>query len=141
MANITFSKKGSKTTYSIDHAPFMTRWLWERASKGLNANIVRVRAEQNRYGYEQGDTFDSFHYGKVSVYRQRQNPVKALYFARKIPLTKSNKGMQILELNTSTVDMQDTFNALDHIKYVTETGYLQRLFNKVFLGRPMTLNS
>ena len=49
--------------------------------------------------------------------------------------------MQILELNTSTVDMQDTFNALDHIKYVTETGYLQRLFNKVFLGRPMTLNS
>ena len=141
MANITFSKKGSKTTNSIDHAPFMTRWLWERASKGLNANIVRVRAELNRYGYEQGDTFDSFHYGKVSVYRQRQNPKRALYFARRIPLTKSNKGMQILELNTSTVDMQDTFKALDHIKYVTETGYLTRLFNRIVFNRPMSLTS
>ena len=140
MANITFSKKGSKTTNSIDHAPFMTRWLWERASKGLNANIVRVRAELNRYGYEQGDTFDSFHYGKVSVYRQRQNPKRALYFARRIPLTKVNKGMQIFE-HADNMDTQDTFDALHHIKYVTETGYFTRLFNRIVFGTPMTLNS
>ena len=127
MAKITYSKSGSKTTESIETARPLVKFLWREAHTHLNANIVRVRKGEERYGYEQGDTFDSYHYGKVSVYRQRQNPVKSLYFARKIPLTKSNKGMQILELNTSTVDMQDTFKALDHIKYVTETGYLVRL--------------
>ncbi len=141
MANITFSKRGSKTTTNIDNAPFSAQRLWDRADGSLNANIVRVRAEKNRYGYEQGDTFDSFHYGKVSVYRQRKNPTRSLYFARKIPLTKENKGMQILEYNTSNIDVQDTLKSIQHIKYVTETGYLQRLFNRIVLGRPMSLNS
>ena len=49
--------------------------------------------------------------------------------------------MQILEYNTSNIDVQDTLKSIQHIKYVTETGYLQRLFNRIVLGRPMTLNS
>ena len=49
--------------------------------------------------------------------------------------------MQILEYNTSNIDVQDTLKCIQHIKYVTETGYLQRLFNRIVLGRPMTLNS
>lgn len=140
MATITYSKSGSKTTESIETARPLVKFLWREAHTHLNANIVRVRKGEERYGYEQGDTFDSYHYGKVSVYRQRQNPKRALYFARRIPLTKVNKGMQIFE-HADNIDTQDTFDALHHIRYVTETGYLTRLFNRIFFNRPMSLTS
>ena len=88
-----------------------------------------------------GETFDSFHYGKVAVYRQRSNPKRALYFSRKVPVTKQNKGMQILELNRIELNVDQTLKSLQHIKYVTETGYLVRLFNRIVFHRPMSLTS
>ncbi len=141
MAKITFSKDGSETTKSINDATLVPRWIWEYSHNNLNANIVRVRAVESRFGYEQGETFDSFHYGKVSVYRQRSNPQRALYFSRKVPVTKQNKGMQILELNRAKLNVDQTLKSLQHIKYVTETGYFIRLFNRIVFGTPMTLNS
>lgn len=142
MAKLRFSRKGSKTTTSIDNTVLAVRNLWETAHNNLGANIVRVRKDRERYGYEQGATFDSFHYGKVSVYRQKPDVLEgnALYFANKIPLGRANKGMQILEIHNN-IDLNNTYKALDHIKYVTETGYITRLFKRIFLGIPMTLNS
>jgi lipopolysaccharide export LptBFGC system permease protein LptF len=141
MSKTTYSRNGSKTTQAIKTASPVPQWLWDFSHKQLNANIVRIRAIEDRFGYEQGETFDSFHYGKVSVYRQRSNPQRALYFSRKIPLTKQNKGMQILEMNRVKMNVDNTLSSLQHIKYVTETGYLKRLFNRIVFGVPMTLNS
>ena len=141
MAKETFSKDGSPTTKSISNATLVPKWIWEYSHKHLNANIVRVRTTKSRFGYEQGETFDSFHYGKVSVYRQRKNPVRALYFSRKVPVTKQNKGMQILELNRIKLNIDETLKSLQHIKYVTETGYFTRLFNRIIFNRPMSLTS
>ena len=141
MSKTTYSRNGSKTTKAIQNASPVPQWLWDFSHQQLNANIVRIRAVEDRFGYEQGETFDSFHYGKVSVYRQRSNPQRALYFSRKIPLTKQNKGMQILELNRIKLNVDDTLSSLKHIKYVSETGYFTRLFNRILFGKPMTLNS
>tara|TARA_A100000171_G_C2086016_1_gene122065 strand:- start:260 stop:685 length:426 start_codon:yes stop_codon:yes gene_type:complete len=141
MAKVTFSRNGSETTKSITDSALVPRWIWEYSHKHLNANIVRVRSVEDRFGHDQGETFDSFHYGKVSVYRQRPNPTRALYFSRKVPVTKQNKGMQILELNRIKLNVDETLKSLQHIKYVTETGYFTRLFNRIVFGTPMTLNS
>ena len=59
-----------------------------------------------------------------------------MYFARKIPLTKSNKGMQILEL-ASNVDIQDTLDTINAIQYYSETSFLQRLWNRIRYGTPI----
>jgi len=141
MAKVTFSREGSATTESITDSALVPRWIWEYSHNHLNANIVRVRSVEDRFGHDQGETFDSFHYGKVSVYRQRSNPQRALYFSRKVPVTKQNKGMQILELNRIKLNVDETLKSLEHIKYVTETGYFIKLFNRIVFGTPMTLNS
>ena len=64
----------------------------------------------------------------------------ALYFARKIPVTKSNKGMQILEV-ASNLDVQDTLDIIDEIQYYSETSFLGRLWNRIRYGTPMSITA
>jgi len=141
MAKLIYSRNGSKTTESIENASPMIRAIWNQAH-GFGANIVRVRATKNRFGTDTGRTFNSFHHGKVSVYKQKDdvNQKNALYFARKIPVTKSNKGMQILEV-AKNVDIQNTLDTIDAMQYYSETSFLSRLWNRIRYGTPMSLNS
>ena len=141
MAKLIYSRNGSETTESISNASPMIQAIWNQAHS-YGANIVRVRAEKNRFGADTGRTFNSFHHGKVSVYKQKDkvHESNALYFARKIPLTKVNKGMQILEV-ASSLDVQDTLDTVDAIEYYSETSFLIRLWNRIRYGTPMSITS
>ena len=141
MSKLIYSRNGSATTESIRNAPPMLRAIWNQAN-GFGANIVRVRAEKIRHGNSTGKTFDAFHEGLVSVYKQKDevHESNALYFARKIPVTKANKGMQILEV-ASSLDVQDTLDTIDDIQYYAETSFLGRLYNRIVYGTPMSIAS
>jgi hypothetical protein len=141
MSKLIYSRNGSETTKSIKDASPMIQAIWAQAH-GFGANIVRVRAEKNRFGADTGRTFNSFHHEKVSVYKQKDevHESNALYFARKIPVTKSNKGMQILEV-ASNVDVQDTLDIIDEIQYYSETSFLGRLWNRIRYGTPMSITA
>ncbi len=141
MAKLIYSRNGSETTESIDNASPQVRWIWKQSHR-FGANIVRVRAEELRYGKSTGKTFDAFHHGRVSVYKQKDtvHPNNSLYFARKIPLTKVNKGMQILEIHTN-IDVQGTLDTITGIKYYAETSFFERLWNRIRYGTPMSINS
>jgi hypothetical protein len=138
---VTYSRTGSETTQSIEDASPMIKAVWNEAHQ-FGANIVRVRRDENRFGNDTGKTFNSFHHGKVSVYKQKPNPKEgdALYFARKVPVTKSNKGMQILEISTN-IDIQDTLDTIEDIQYYSETSFLGRLYNRIVYGTPMSIAS
>ena len=141
MSKLIYSKNGSATTKSIRSASPMLQAIWDR-SHMFGANIVRVRANLDRFGNDTGKTFNSYHHEKVSVYKQKDevHENNALYFARKIPLTKANKGMQILEV-ASSLDVQDTLDIIDDIQYYAETSFLGRLYNRIVYGTPMSINS
>ena len=141
MSKLIYSRNGSATTESIRNASPMLRAIWNQAN-GFGANIVRVRAEKIRHGNSTGKTFNAFHEGLVSVYKQKDevHESNALYFARKIPVTKANKGMQMLEV-ASSLDVQDTLDAIDDIQYYAETSFLGRLYNRIVYGTPMSLKS
>ena len=141
MSKLIYSRNGSETTESIDNAQPQIRAIWNQAHR-FGANIVRVRAEKNRFGADTGRTFNSFHHGKVSIYKQKDkvHESNALYFARKIPLTKVNKGMQILEV-ASSLDVQDTLDTVDAIQYYSETSFLGRLWNRIRYGTPMSITA
>jgi hypothetical protein len=136
MSKLIYSRNGSATTESIRNAPPMLQAIWNQAH-GFGANIVRVRAN-----LDTGKTFDSYHHEKVSVYKQKDevHENNALYFARKIPLTKANKGMQILEV-ASSLDVQDTLDIIDDIQYYAETSFLGRLYNRIVYGTPMSITA
>jgi len=141
MSKLIYSRNGSATTESIRNASPMLRAIWNQAN-GFGANIVRVRAEKIRHGNSTGKTFNAFHEGLVSVYKQKDevHESNALYFARKIPVTKANKGMQILEV-ASSLDVQDTLDTMDDIQYYAETAFFERLWNRIRYGTPMALYS
>ena len=141
MSKLIYSRNGSETTESIDNASPMIKAIWSQAHS-FGANIVRVRAEKNRFGADTGRTFNSFHHEKVSVYKQKDqvHESNALYFAQKIPVTKANTGMQILEI-ASNLDVQDTLDIIDEIQYYSETSFLGRLWNRIRYGIPMSINS
>ena len=141
MSKLIYSRNGSETTESINNAQPQIRAIWNQAHR-FGANIVRVRAEKNRFGADTGRTFNSFHHGKVSIYKQKDqvHESNALYFARKIPLTKVNKGMQILEV-ASSLDVQNTLDTIDAIQYYSETSFLGRLWNRIRYGTPMSITS
>ena len=141
MSKLIYSKNGSATTKSIRSASPMLQAIWDR-SHMFGANIVRVRANLDRFGNDTGKTFDSYHHEKVSVYKQKDevHENNALYFARKIPLTKANKGMQILEVAAS-LDVQDTLDIIDDIQYYAETSFLGRLYNRIVYGTPMSITA
>ena len=138
---VTYSRTGSETTQSIEDASPMIKAVWNEAHQ-FGANIVRVRRDENRFGNDTGKTFNSFHHGKVSVYKQKPNPKQedALYFARKVPVTKANTGMQILEISTN-IDIQDTLDTIDDIQYYAETSFLERLWNRIRYGTPMSITA
>jgi hypothetical protein len=141
MSKLIYSRNGSATTESIRNAPPMLQAIWNQAH-GFGANIVRVRANLDRFGNDTGKTFDSYHHEKVSVYKQKDevHESNALYFAQKIPVTKSNKGMQILEVATN-LDVQDTLDIIDEIQYYSETSFLGRLWNRIRYGTPMSITA
>ena len=141
MSKLIYSRNGSATTESIRNAPPMLKAIWNQAH-GFGANIVRVRANLDRFGNDTGKTFNSYHHEKVSVYKQKDkvHENNALYFARKIPVTKANKGMQILEV-ASSLDVQDTLDTIDDIQYYAETSFLGRLYNRIVYGTPMSITS
>tara|TARA_R110000764_G_scaffold157124_1_gene244947 strand:- start:133 stop:573 length:441 start_codon:yes stop_codon:yes gene_type:complete len=141
MSKLIYSRNGSATTESIRNASPMLRAIWNQAN-GFGANIVRVRADKIRHGNSTGKTFNAFHEGLVSVYKQKDevHESNALYFARKIPVTKANKGMQILEV-ASSLDVQDTLDIIDDIQYYAETSFLGRLYNRIVYGTPMSIAS
>ena len=141
MSKLIYSRNGSETTESIRNASPMIQAIWNQAN-GFGANIVRVRAEKIRHGNSTGKTFNAFHEGLVSVYKQKDevHESNALYFARKIPVTKANKGMQILEV-ASSLDVQDTLDTIDDIQYYAETSFLGRLYNRIVYGTPMSIAS
>ena len=138
---VTYSRTGSETTQSIEDASPMIKAVWNEAHQ-FGANIVRVRRDENRFGNDTGKTFNSFHHGKVSVYKQKPNPKEedALYFARKVPVTKANTGMQILEISTN-IDIQETLDTIDDIQYYSETSFLGRLWNRIRYGTPMSITA
>lgn len=141
MSKLIYSRNGSETTESIDNAQPQIRAIWNQAHR-FGANIVRVRAEKNRFGADTGRTFNSFHHEKVSVYKQKDqvHESNALYFAQKIPVTKANTGMQILEI-ASNLDVQDTLDIIDEIQYYSETSFLGRLWNRIRYGTPMSITA
>ena len=141
MSKLIYSRKGSATTKSIRNAPPMVQAIWNQAHS-FGANIVRVRANLDRFGNETGKTFNSYHHEKVSVYKQKDevHESNALYFAQKIPVTKANKGMQILEIATN-IDVQDTLDIIDEIQYYAETSFLGRLYNRIVYGTPMSITA
>lgn len=141
MSKLIYSRNGSETTESIRNASPTIQAVWDQAHK-FGANIVRVRSEKNRFGADTGRTFNSFHNGKVSVYKQKDqvHESNALYFAQKIPVTKANTGMQILEV-ASNLDVQDTLDTIDAIQYYSETSFFERLWNRIRYGTPMSINS
>ena len=141
MSKLIYSRNGSATTQSIRNASPMIQAIWNQAH-GFGANIVRVRAEKNRFGADTGRTFNSFHNGKVSVYKQKNqvHENNALYFAQKIPVTKANTGMQILEVH-SNLDVQNALDTIDEIQYYSETSFLGRLWNRIRYGTPMSITS
>jgi len=141
MSKLIYSRNGSATTESIRNASPMIKAIWNQAH-GFGANIVRVRANLDRFGNDTGKTFNSYHHEKVSVYKQKDevHENNALYFARKIPLTKANKGMQILEV-ASSLDVQDTLDIIDDIQYYAETSFLGRLWNRIRYGTPMSITA
>jgi len=141
MSKTIYSRNGSATTKSIDDAPAMIKTIWNR-SHMFGFNILRVRADAERFEKTTGKTFNGYHNGKVSGYRQKTkvNPNNALYFAQKIPLTKTNKGMQILEVH-SNLDVQNTLDTIDAIQYYSETSFFERLWNRIRYGTPMSITS
>tara|TARA_X000001036_G_scaffold335207_1_gene314115 strand:- start:208 stop:621 length:414 start_codon:yes stop_codon:yes gene_type:complete len=133
MAKIVYGKRDTATVVSIEKAPPSIRSLWARANT-LGVNIMRVRANKRRYDIQTGDTFLGYHGGKVSIYSQKDNPSKPLYFVRPTPLGKDNKGMQILEV-ADNIDVQDTFNKLSRYESFMTNSLLTRLtlsFRRVF---------
>ena len=133
MAKIVYGKRDTATVVSIEKAPPSIRSLWARANT-LGVNIMRVRANKRRYDIQTGETFLGYHGGKVSIYSQKDNPSKPLYFVRPTPLGKDNKGMQILEV-ADNIDVQDTFNKLSRYEYFMTNSLLTRLtlsFRRLF---------
>ena len=133
MSKIVYGKRDTATVVSIEKAPPSIRSLWARANT-LGVNIMRVRANKRRYDIQTGDTFLGYHGGKVSIYSQKDNPSKPLYFVRPTPLGKDNKGMQILEV-ADNIDVQDTFNKLSRYESFMTNSLLTRLtlsFRRVF---------
>ena len=133
MSNITYTRKGSATTRKIADAPQSIKAVWNQASD-LGVNVLRVRVAQERNELTQGNTFDGFHQGKVSLYKQRTNPIDKLWFRRFVKLNESNKGMQVLEV-ASNLDVQDTLKAIDDFEIYTTASFLKRIalrFNRIF---------
>tara|TARA_Y100001973_G_C5199530_1_gene336632 strand:- start:882 stop:1283 length:402 start_codon:yes stop_codon:yes gene_type:complete len=130
MSKITYTVKGSATSRPIALAPLSIQKIWNRGTE-LGVNILRVRAVQNRNEISTGATFDGYHKNKVSIYSQKSNPAKELWFRRFVKLNEANKSMQVLEVATN-IDVQDTLNIMDSYNTFANGNVFTRFFRKVF---------
>ncbi len=129
MGKITYTNGGSQTTTAIAHAPHSIRMLWDKLhTEGIN--IARVRSGKERFGTTTGRTFMGFHFKKVSAYQQLDEPIKELYFTKKLKLGKANTGMQVLEI-PNNIDVQETLQSLDKIVYYKNTSVLGRVWQGI----------
>ena len=126
MSNITYTRKGSATTRKIAEAPVAIQKVWEKAT-GLGVNVLRVRVAQERHEITRGNTFDGFHQGKVSIYKQ---PIDALWFRRFVKLNESNKGMQVLEV-ADNMDVQNTLEVIDTFNKYENGGIIVRILRAI----------
>jgi len=70
MSNITYTRKGSKTTRKISEAPLAVQKIWAKASN-LGVNVLRVRVAQDRNEIHKTLLFINcdFRYSKVDMDR------------------------------------------------------------------------
>jgi len=129
MSNITYTRKGSKTTRKISEAPLAVQKIWDKASN-LGVNVLRVRVAQDRNEITKGNTFDGFHKGKVSIYKQRSNPIQELWFRRFVKLNESNKGMQVLEV-ANNMDVENTLQTIDTFNKYENGGIIVRILRAI----------
>jgi len=129
MSNITYTRKGSKTTRKISEAPLAVQKIWDKASN-LGVNVLRVRVAQDRNEITKGNTFDGFHQGKVSIYKQRSNPIQELWFRRFVKLNESNKGMQVLEV-ANNMDVENTLQTIDTFNKYENGGIIVRILRAI----------
>ena len=133
MSKIVYGKRTTDTVQCIDTAPMSIQRLWN-VSNALGINIVRVRKNEIRNELTSGDTFLGYHKNKVSIYQQKSNPERSLYFVRPTPLGKDNRGMQILEV-ADNIDIQDTLEVINGYEFYTAKGiiaWLKIAINRVF---------
>ena len=130
MSKITYTVKGSATSTPIALAPLSIQKIWNRGTE-LGVNILRVRAVQNRNEVTSGTTFDGYHKNKVSIYSQKANPAKELWFRRFVKLNEANKSMQVLEV-AKNLDVEDTLNVMDSYNTFANGNVFTRFFRKVF---------
>ena len=129
MSNITYTRNGSASTKPIAIAPHSIRSVWNQASD-LGVNVLRVRVAQERNELTQGNTFDGYHQGRVSLYKQRTNPIDKLWFRRFVKLNESNKGMQVLEV-ANNVDVEDTLRTIDNYNSFINGNIFVRMFHAI----------
>ena len=130
MSKTTYTVKGSATSTSIANAPLSIQKIWNRGTE-LGVNILRVRAVQNRNEISTGATFDGYHKDKVSIYSQKDNPTRELWFRRFVKLNEANKSMQVLEV-ADNLDVQDTFEVMDSYNTFANGNVFTRFFRKAF---------
>ena len=129
MSNITYTRRGSKTTRKISEAPLAVQKIWAKASN-LGVNVLRVRVAQDRNEITKGNTFDGFRKGKVSIYKQRSNPIQELWFRRFVKLNESNKGMQVLEV-ANNMDVENTLQTIDTFNKYENGGIIIRILRAI----------
>ena len=134
MAKIVYGKRNTTTVDSIYDYGSISEKAIRNYANSLGVNIIRVRANKERYETTTGDTFNGYHSGKVSIYQQKPKPTKPLHFVRRTPLGKDNKGMQILEV-ADNLDTQEVLKTLQDYEYYTTNGFFARLgitFRRMF---------
>jgi len=120
--SITYSLNGSKTTRPINTAPYSIQLAWRYANK-IGAAIIRVRSNQERYEYTEGDAFSGTHNGLVSVYIPLKNPRRFFFFRkdanqvsfltfilRKLGFKKNT--MQIFEVPKKQFDLDEVCSVI-----------------------------
>tara|TARA_R100001377_G_scaffold36185_1_gene20109 strand:- start:141 stop:548 length:408 start_codon:yes stop_codon:yes gene_type:complete len=96
---ITYTNKGSATTTAISKAPKEVKDFWNLCDKE-SVSIARVRKLKDRYEHSSGKTFETTHFGKVSlnVARKYVNRDDKIRFNRTLGIGKRNPIMQVLEV-------------------------------------------
>ena len=130
MSKTTYTVKGSATSTPIASAPISIQNIWNRGTE-LGVNILRVRAVKNRNEISTGATFEGYHKDKVSIYSQKDNPTRELWFRRFVKLNEANKSMQVLEV-ANNLDVQDTFEVMDSYNTFANGNVFTRFFRKAF---------
>ena len=114
---ITYTNKGSATTTAIAFAPSSVQAFWELCDKE-KVSIARVRKLKDRYEHRIGNTFETTHFGKVSLNILKKNVTKQndIRFTKLLGIGKRNPTMQVLEIPNEEFRIEskylDSFKAL-----------------------------